>query len=260
MRRAASHAGSWYSNDPKYLSAQIDGWVEDARKDLSFKSAAANSCPSRIVMGPHAGFSYSGPTCAYSYTNIAAAKIKTVWILGPSHFYHLRGCDLSGAAVFESPLGDVAVDTALVGQLEATGLFGKMDPKSDEQEHSIEMHVPFLQRALQGQEFKIVPLIVGSIGAETEEKYADMLAPYLSDPSHLFVISSDFCHWGKRFRYTPYDAKLGKVYEYIEKLDGEAIQVLCSRSEIGIGERGGEGDFAVVYAQCVKHRLPLFTA
>jgi AmmeMemoRadiSam system protein B len=224
MRRAASHAGSWYSDDSCTLSAEIDGWLEEARADLARKLKTPNR-PSRIVIGPHAGFSYSGRTCAYSYTNIASENVKTVWVLGPSHFYHLRGCDLSGAAVFESPLGDVGVDTTLVKQLRDSGLFGEMSHKSDEREHSIEMHIPFLQRAMRGQEFKIVPLIIGSIGADTEEKYAEILAPFLSDPSHLFVISSDFCHWGKRFEYTPYDAKLGEVYQYIEKLDGEAIQV-----------------------------------
>jgi predicted class III extradiol MEMO1 family dioxygenase len=36
----------------------------------------------------------------------------------------------------------------------------------------------------------------------SETRYGALLAPYLSDPCNLFVISSDFCHWGSRFRYT----------------------------------------------------------
>lgn len=36
----------------------------------------------------------------------------------------------------------------------------------------------------------------------SEAKYGEILAPYLDDPSNLFVISSDFCHWGRRFSYT----------------------------------------------------------
>jgi hypothetical protein len=36
----------------------------------------------------------------------------------------------------------------------------------------------------------------------SEARYGALLSPYLSDPSNLFIISSDFCHWGSRFRYT----------------------------------------------------------
>ena len=50
----------------------------------------------------------------------------------------------------------------------------------------------------------IVPILVGSISTAKERDYGRLLAPYLADPSTLFVISSDFCHWGSRFSYTYY--------------------------------------------------------
>lgn len=67
--------------------------------------------------------------------------------------------------------------------------------------------------------FKIVPIMVGSLTVEREAAYGQLLAPYLADPNNLFVVSSDFCHWGQRFRYTHYDQQCGQIYQSIEALD-----------------------------------------
>lgn len=60
---------------------------------------------------------------------------------------------------------------------------------------------------------------MGSISPDVEATYGNLLAPYLADPQNLFVISSDFCHWGKRFSYTYYDESCGPIHKSIEKLD-----------------------------------------
>lgn len=51
--------------------------------------------------------------------------------------------------------------------------------------------------------------MVGNTDAAAEARYGALLAPYLADPSNIFVISSDFCHWGARFRYTYYQSPDG---------------------------------------------------
>jgi AmmeMemoRadiSam system protein B len=87
-----------------------------------------------------------------------------------------------------------------------------MTQSVDEEEHSIEMHLPYIHRLLQlqhpstptAQYPPLVPIMVGSTSAATEQAFGTLLAPYLADPSNAFVISSDFCHWGLRFRYTYY--------------------------------------------------------
>ena len=50
-----------------------------------------------------------------------------------------------------------------------------------------------------------------------------IFSKYLKDPENLFVISSDFCHWGKRFRYTYYDKSKGSIHESIEDLDKQVF-------------------------------------
>lgn len=68
-------------------------------------------------------------------------------------------------------------------------------------------------------QFTIVPIMVGSLSVDSEALYGEILAPYLADPQNLFVISSDFCHWGQRFRYTYYDESCGPIHKSIENLD-----------------------------------------
>lgn len=67
--------------------------------------------------------------------------------------------------------------------------------------------------------FTIIPIVVGSLSPEKEAFYGRLLARYMADPQTLFVISSDFCHWGQRFRYTYYDRSCGPIHRSIQNLD-----------------------------------------
>ena len=105
-------------------------------------------------------------------------------------------------------------------ELMASGEFEVMSLEADEDEHSIEMHLSYVARVMQGhRDFTVVPVLVGSLSPEKESAYGRIFAKYLNDPSCLFVVSSDFCHWGQRFRYTYYDDKKGEIHESIKALD-----------------------------------------
>ena len=73
----------------------------------------------------------------------------------------------------------------------------------------------------QKDNFTVVPILVGSLTLEKEIKYGRIFAKYLADPTNMFIISSDFCHWGERFRYTEYDERKGEIHESIKALDYE---------------------------------------
>lgn len=79
------------------------------------------------------------------------------------------------------------------------GMFETMTREQDEDEHSIEMHLPYVAKVMAGREYTVVPILVGSIGGKSEAAYGKVLAPYFDDPSSVFVVSSDFCHWGSRY-------------------------------------------------------------
>merc|ERR1739841_474585 len=96
-------------------------------------------------------------------------------------------------------------------ELYKAGLFEWMSQSIDEDEHSLEMHLPYIFKMLSKQfgndpsNFPLlVPIMVGNTSAATEKALGKLLAPYLADPTTAFVISSDFAHWGSRFRYTYY--------------------------------------------------------
>lgn len=187
----------------------------------------------RAVIAPHAGYSYSGPTAAFAYARIVPEGIRRVFVLGPSHHVALDGCAVTQATHLATPLGPLAVDTHTTQELLATHQFVALDLSEDEDEHSLEMHLPYLFEVLRGQEVTVVPIVVGSIGADKERAYGKLLAPYLADPATLFCISSDFCHWGRRFRYQPYDKAAGAIHDSIEAMDREGMRLIEERDPDG---------------------------
>ena len=200
--RKATHAGSWYTHRATELAQQLQGWL-----DAVEPSAGA----ARAVIAPHAGFSYSGPTAAYAYKHVQPATIRRVFVLGPSHHQYLRGCALTSCAWYETPLGRIAIDADTCADLRRSGLFESMALQTDEEEHSIEMHLPYVQAVMRARAYTLVPVLVGSLTPDECAQYGRVLAPHLADPACLFVVSSDFCHWGRRFNYRPIDERYAQV-------------------------------------------------
>ncbi|KAI8615204.1 hypothetical protein BC830DRAFT_1123850 [Chytriomyces sp. MP71] len=230
--RQASHAGTWYSSHSGTLSSSLAKWLDIAQEADPLKGS--ESFRVRAIIAPHAGYSYSGPTAAFAYAPITAEvdSIATVFVLGPSHHVYLDSCALSSCSQFATPLGDIEADADVVAELKATGQFGEMDLSVDEDEHSIEMHLPYIRKIMDAKTngvFRIVPILVGTLSAAKQALYGRILSPYLANPSCLFVVSSDFCHWGTRFRYTPQPSLSGAkvntipIYEHIAQIDREGM-------------------------------------
>lgn len=224
--REAYHAGSWYQADPAQLNASLADYLSIAAQTAS--SAADHGMP-RGVIAPHAGFRFSGPTAAYAYVALSEAIQKswsgTVIVLHPSHHVYLDGCAISGATSLETPLGNIPVDEALRAELLGTGEFTIMSKETDQKEHSGEMQYPFIQKALldskesdgdgdsdskegatasaQSPSLRILPIMIGAVSTSQEQQFGKLLAPFLARENVFVVISSDFCHWGRRFGYTP---------------------------------------------------------
>jgi len=217
--RRASHADSWYSADRTLLARELDQWLAPVQR---LETGA------RAVICPHAGYRYSGPTAAHSFKQIDPHKVKRIFILGPSHHVRLSGCAVTQCSLYETPLGDLTVDTAITRDLVKSGHFEIMTMEADEDEHSIEMQLPYIAKVMEPAHgnFTIVPIMVGSLSPSSEAKYGNYLAKYLEDPSNCFVISSDFCHWGSRFRFTSYDDSVGQIFQYIEALDKQGMDLI----------------------------------
>ena len=110
----------------------------------------------------------------------------------------------------------------------ASGLFGEIDKTTDEEEHSLEMQYPFLKLVLK-EGTTVIPIMVGS--AKNMARISnELLKHYFEDCESLFVFSTDFCHWGKRFGYTSHDPKHQFIYQSIRDLDLRGVEAVQTRS------------------------------
>lgn len=157
--------------------------------------AAASVAPERpvpkAIIAPHAGYIYSGPVAASVYALLAPARdrIKCVVLLGPTHRVAVRGLALPGVEAFATPLGLVEIDRSAVDALR--GLPQVVEsPQAHALEHSLEVHVPFLQAVLGA--FKLVPLAVGQA---KQEEVAEVIERLWGGPETLIVVSSDLSHY-----------------------------------------------------------------
>jgi len=133
----------------------------------------------------------------------------------------LRAAVPDAATAYRTPLGDVAIDLAAVAALRASGPF-RADDRMFEPEHAVESELPFLQRVL-APDIPIVPVLLGGRASHDDaERIADALRPY-RNASTLFVVSSDFTHFGPRFGYVPFD---DDVPARIRELDLGAVAAI----------------------------------
>ena len=143
--------------------------------------------------------------------------------MGPSHKVYLDFCGTTACDEWACPLGNVKIDKQTVADLckADKDFIQQIDQEYEENEHSLEMHIPFIKKVFNDaqQDFTLVPIMVGQLDKEKLKKYAKILLPLFNDERTLFVVSSDFCHWGQRFQFTFKYADEPVIHKSIEKLD-----------------------------------------
>lgn len=229
--RTATKAGSWYAREPEVLGLELDEYL----------AKAPDADPGRpmALVCPHAGYAYSGQAAAAGYRLASRYAYDRVILLAPNHYLPgLSGPSVVDVSACHTPLGRVAVDRGIVAQLKQNPLFDSSHG-GHEEEHSLELQLPFLVKAL-GPDFKLVPLVVGELDAAGIRRTADALTPFV-DERTLIVASSDFTHYGSRFQYTPFripeelerKERDAFVEERIRALDFGAIGPICQRDAEG---------------------------
>jgi MEMO1 family protein len=155
--RPPAVAGLFYPADPAVLAADIDAMLDAV-------AVPADDILATAYVVPHAGYRYSGPTAAHVYARLRAhaASITRVAIIGPAHSVPMNGCAVSGATRWLTPLGETPIDPNAVA-LAADGHV-VIDDRPHAPEHSIEVQLPFLQRAL--GEVTLLPIVVGVSAAD----------------------------------------------------------------------------------------------
>lgn len=188
--RPSAIAGQWYPGSATALRRTVEEFLDAA-------PPVALPGPVLALISPHAGYAYSGPTAAHAFAQVRGAAFRRVVLLGPLH-RPIWGSRLGAfmtpqEAAYRTPLGDVPLDRAFIAAL---GRRIPLTPVRHDEEHSLEIELPFLQTALTA--FTLVPIMlgehIGDPGARDRvAALADALAD-LSDDETLFVASTDLSH------------------------------------------------------------------
>lgn len=211
-------AGLFYPDNPQKLRGMLADYLSAVR--------ASESVPKAII-APHAGYIYSGPVAASAYAPLipARGKITRVVLLGPAHRVGFHGLALSSADYFMTPLGRITVDQEAVKKISSLPQVQVMDV-AHAQEHSLEVHLPFLQEVL--GDFSLVPLVVGDAGAGEVAEALDLL---WGGPETLIVISSDLSHYHDYQTAQQLDRATSKAIEEF-RLDDIQYDHACGRNPV----------------------------
>lgn len=181
--RKAVYAGMFYPKTALDLQSSISEFLDE----VPTLSVAGNL---KAVVAPHAGYVYSGPTAAYSFSLLKKLDRKKDWkvlILGPSHHKLFHGASVSPDDIWETPFGQVSARD-LRDECKSDLLI--CDDEAHLEEHSLEVEVPFLQMVL--KKFSIYPLCLGDVNPK---KLAAAIGNFCARDDVIIVVSSDLSHY-----------------------------------------------------------------
>ncbi len=232
-------AGTWYPASAARLSAVLDEMLA---------STAPAEAPVGALVVPHAGYQYSGRAAGRAYGLVRPGTIRRVVVLAPSHFYGFRGAVVPDFDAFETPLGSVEVDAAAVGSLAGSKCV-RVDSEPFGPEHSLEIQLPFVQKAVGA--VRLVPVLIGEVRGDDALELGAAIEPLLEDET-LLVVSSDFTHYGTHYGYVPFRPESReRVKQKLAELDRGAIDAVLA------GDRRRFENYLAATGATVCGRMPI---
>jgi len=232
--RPSPIAGLWYSADPQQLAQQIDQYLAEAQiPPLQGKVVA--------LVAPHAGHRYSGRTAAHAYKTVLGRAFDLVAIVSPLHAYYPAPVLTSAHARYYTPLGEVPIDqesTDQLAELLAEETIG-LTPIANDDEHSLEIQLPFLQRAL-SQPFNLLPVMVRRKDWRMAQILGTALARVLKHRNALLIASTDLSHFYPLPVANQFDT------EMLSLIEAFSPQGVLQAEEAGTGFACGAGAVAAV--------------
>ena len=222
--RPSPIAGTWYEGKPETLKRNIDAYIDNAElPDLPGDVIA--------VIAPHAGHRYSGAVAGYAFKTLRGRAPDLVAVISPMHQPYSQPLITSSHEAYSTPLGAIPIDKTAIEELDTAlqaNLGIGLSPVPRDQEHSLEIELPFLQRAL-ASEFKLLPVMVRAQAHRISEGLGKALASVLRDKNFALVASTDLSHFYNQ--------------ETAKKLDSEMLHQIEAFSPDGVfeAERSGKG-------------------
>lgn len=193
MNKKTSYAGSFYPESPDELNNLLE----------SFKEIQTFDYKSKAIIVPHAGYVYSGHAAMAAFQHLEASE--NFFIIAPSHNEDFNNIALPEFTYFETPLGNIEVNNKLIAEI-AEKFPSIVADEVFENEHSIEVQLPFIQNLFMphkqnavdfvknlkklGKKIRIVPILVGNCDYRL---ISDLISTYWENSS--FIISSDLSHY-----------------------------------------------------------------
>jgi AmmeMemoRadiSam system protein B len=206
--RPSPIAGTWYEGNPAALARAVDAHLDRAElPELEGEVIA--------VIAPHAGHIYSGPVAGYAFAAVRGQTPGLVAVISPMHQPYYEPLLTTAHEAYSTPLGDIPVDkdalAALDAELEqAIGI--TITPVARDREHSLEIELPFLQRAL-ASEFKLLPVMVRSQALKAVEALGAALGKILQGRNALLVASTDLSHFYDQETARQLDLEMLRCFE-----------------------------------------------
>ena len=233
--RPSPLAGRWYGDDPDVLARSVDTYLDDAHlPELEGEVIA--------VIAPHAGHIYSGAVAGYAFAAIRGQGPDIVAVVGPMHHPYIEPLLTTAYEAYMTPLGEVPVDKDALHELDAIlrpELGFGLTPVQRDPEHSLEIELPFLQRAL-APGWRLLPLMVRARDPQTSQGLGKSLGRVLRDMNFLMVASTDLSHFYDQQTALTYDRAM---LQAIESFDPDAAFDL---EQSGKGFACGLGAFTAV--------------
>jgi AmmeMemoRadiSam system protein B len=201
--RPSPIAGRWYDGDPGALARSVDGYMDAAQlPDLEDDVIA--------VIAPHAGHTYSGPVAGYAFATVRGRSPDLVAVIAPMHHPYQELLITTAHDAYSTPLGDIPVDKDALNELDAilkSELMFGLSAVENDPEHSLEIELPFLQRALASQ-WKLFPVMVRVREASISERLGKAIANVLHDKNFVLVASTDLSHFYNQQTALVYDRSM----------------------------------------------------
>ena len=236
--RKPAVAGQFYASNPARLQAEIC--------EMLNIEVAKSAGKVRALISPHAGYIYSGKTAAKGFALVKGCEYRRIVIIAPSHRVSFSGLATADYTAYRTPLGDVSIDSDAVQTVLDSGGEIKELTAAHAQEHSLEVQLPFLQEVL--PDTPIVPLICGHLDANLTRKVAQCLLPFWKSDT-LWVISSDFTHFGSSFGYVPF---YNDVENQLKELDMGAVEKILDLDFEGFSDYLNETGATICGAGPIK--------
>lgn len=205
-------AGQFYPQNRNALSSLIDNLIAK----VSLPEIKGDIF---CLISPHAGYAFSGGTAAFGYKAIKDKPYTTVIILAPSHYYAFNKISVYKEGKFRTPLGDIEIDSSFTQKITNPSQSIEFIPQAFAKEHSLEVQLPFLQRALTG--FKIVPIVIGDCAFEALDNLANNIVKAIGARRDVLVVAStDLMH---SYDYKETEAVDRLTLSHLEALSAQDI-------------------------------------